>query len=154
MIDTPHIEKTPAQTTAVVHVTCHKSEIRNAMGPGLKELMSTLAAQGIVPTGRWFTHHRKLPGETFDFEIGVPVGKPVTPAGRVKGGQLPAATVARTVYHGNYEGLPAAWPQLEAWIVAQGRKSAPFLWETYVTDPATNPDPATWQTELTRPLAD
>jgi hypothetical protein len=30
----------------------------------------------------------------------------------------------------HYEGLPAAWPQLETWIVAQGRKSAPFLWET------------------------
>jgi effector-binding domain-containing protein len=154
MIDTPRIVKTAAQATAVVHVTCPKSEIRNVMGPGLRELMGALAAQGITPTGRWFTHHLKNPSETFDFEIGVPVSKPVTPVGRVTNGQLPATTVARTIYHGGYEGLPTAWGELDAWVAAQGRKAAPYLWETYVTDPSKGGDPATWETELTRPLAE
>ena len=86
------------------------------------------------------------------FDIGVPVDRPVTPSGRVKQGQLPAATVARTVYHGSYEGLFGAWQEFEKWIAAQGRTAAPSLWETYLTDPAANPDPKTGRTELTRPL--
>lgn len=40
----------------------------------------------------------------FDFEISVPVTSPVAAAGRVKPGQLPATKVARTIYHGPYEG--------------------------------------------------
>jgi effector-binding domain-containing protein len=154
MIDTPHIVKTAGQSTAMIHLTVPRAEIRNVMGPGYLELMNTLRAQGITPAGPWLNRHLKNPGETFDFELSVPVARPVTPAGRVTNGQLPAVTAARTIYRGPYEGLPEAWKLFDAWIVAQERKAAPWLWETYVTDPSANPDPATWQTELTRPLAD
>jgi effector-binding domain-containing protein len=61
--------------------------------------------------------------------------------------------VARTVYHGPYEGLPGAWPELDAWISAQGRKPAGFLWEVYLAGPESSADPAQWRTELNRPLA-
>jgi effector-binding domain-containing protein len=67
---------------------------------------------------------------------------------------LPAATVARTVYHGSYEGLPEAWEEFEAWIAEQDRRSGPSLWQVYLTNPATHPDPGTWLTELNRPLVD
>lgn len=152
MIDTPQIVQTAVQPTAIIHITVPRSEIRSVMGPGYGELMATLGAQGIVPAGRWFTHHLRMTPDTFDFELGVPVTAPVAAAGRVTTGQLPAATVARTIYYGPYEGLASAWPQLDAWIVAQGRTPAPSLWETYLTDPSSSPDPATWRTELTRPL--
>lgn len=68
-------------------------------------------------------------------------------------GQLPSATVARTVYHGDYEGLGAAWQEFDAWIVAQGRTPEPSMWEIYLPDPRANSDPAEWRTELNRPLA-
>jgi effector-binding domain-containing protein len=153
MIDTPQILETEARATAVIHITVSRAEIQAVMGQGQRELMTTLASQGITPAGRWFTHHFKMSPAIFDFEIGVPVVVPVAAAGRVRSGELPATTVARTIYHGPYEGLATAWQELDAWIVAQGRTPAPSLWETYVTDPATNPDPTTWLTELTRPLA-
>lgn len=109
MIDTPQIVQTAAQTTAIIRITVPRAEIRRVMGPGLAELMATLGKQGIVPTGPWFTHHLKMAPEIFDFEIGVPVTERVTPEGRVSAGELPAATVARTIHHGPYEGLPNAW---------------------------------------------
>jgi hypothetical protein len=34
---------------------------------------------------------------------------------------LPAVTAARTIYHGSYESLPAAWSELNAWIKAPDR---------------------------------
>ena len=52
--------------------------------------------------------------DTFDLEIGVPVTALVSVASRVKAGQSPAATVARTFYHGPCEGLGSAWAELDA----------------------------------------
>ena len=51
MIDEPKVVTTEPQPAAVIHLTIPRSEIQNAMGPGLNELMSTLKAQGITITG-------------------------------------------------------------------------------------------------------
>jgi effector-binding domain-containing protein len=152
MLDKPQVIQTSVQRAAIIPLTIPRAEIRNVMGPGIAELMAAVAAQGIGPAGPIFSHHLKMDPGTFDFEIGVPVTGPVTASGRVKAGQLPAATVARTVYHGPYEGLGPAWAEFEAWIVAAGHTPAPDLWECYVAGPESNPDPATWRTELNRPL--
>ena len=152
MIDTPQITQTAVQLTAVIHLTIPREEIRNVMGPGITELMAAIAAQGIAPAGPWFSHHFRMDPDVFDFEVGVPVASPVTAVGRVRPGQLPAARVARTVYHGPYEGLGAAWGEFEAWIAANGHTPGPDLWECYVAGPESGADPAAWRTEFNRPL--
>ena len=154
MLDTPQVAKTDDQQTAVIRLTIPRAEIRNVMGPGIGELMATVAAQGIATAGPWFTHHLRMDPKIFDFEIGVPVAAPVAPAGRVKAGHLPATKVARTVYHGPYEGLGAAWGELDAWIAGQGHTTKADLWECYVAGPESGSDPAGWRTELNRPIAD
>ncbi len=154
MLDTPHITQTAAQLTAIIRLTIPREEIRNVMRPGIDELMAVVAAQGIAPAGPLFTHHLRMDPNTFDFEIGVPVTAPVVAAARVKPGQWPAAKVARTVYHGAYDGLGAAWGELDTWIAAEGHTPGPDLWECYVAGPESSTDPATWRTELDRPLMD
>jgi effector-binding domain-containing protein len=152
MIDAPEIAKHAVQIAAVIRITVPRAGIRDAMELGIRELMAAVVAQGVAPAGPLFSHHFGMDPEVFDFEIGVPVSAPVTAAGRVKPGQLPAATVARTVYHGPYEGLAAAWGEFSKWIAAEGHKPAPDLWECYTAGPESNPDPAAWRTELNRPL--
>ena len=152
MIDQPNTLERPAQRTAVVHITCPRSEIRKVMGPGYSELMSTLASQAVAPTGRWFTHHLQTNAETFDFEIGVQVAVEVSPSGRVTPSEMPAGRFARVIYRGPYEGLPAAWGEFDLWIRANGFKADVSLWEFYVTDPAVEKDPSKYETELVRPL--
>lgn len=90
--------------------------------------------------------------ELFDFEISVPVTKPITPVGRVKPSVLPPARVARTVYRGPYEGLPNAWPELDEWIAANGHAAREDLWEVYLKGPESGADPSAWETQLNRPL--
>jgi len=153
MIDKPHVTQSAMQPTAVIRFTIPRDEIQTVMGPGYRELMDTVAAQGITPAGQWFSHHFRMNPDFFDFEIGVPVTAPITPAGRVQPGELRAATVVRTVFHGGYEGLPAAWGEFEAWIAAEGLTTAPDLWECYVAGPESSPDPSAWKTELNHPLA-
>ena len=152
MLDEPQIVQTPAQAIAVIRVTVPREEIQKVMGPGIGELMAAVAAQGVETTGAWFTHHLKIPGEVFDFEIGVPVAKPIVAAGRVKPSQRPAMKVARTVYHGPYEGLASAWGEFMTWISAEGHTPAPELWECYLAGPESGPDPVRWRTQLDRPL--
>ena len=153
MLDTPQITQTSAQSAAVIRLTIPREEMPNVMGPAIGELMATIAAQGIAPVGPLFSHHLAMPSDVFDFEVGVPVAAPVEPVGRVQPGQLPAVKVARTVYHGGYEGLGSAWGEFMGWIAENGHTPAPNLWECYVAGPESSPNPDDWRTELNRPLA-
>ena len=152
MIETPHITRVSVQLTAIIHLTIPRAEIQQVMGPGIRELKEAVAAQGITPTGAWFTHHLKMDPNTFDFEIGLPVAVPVAATGRVKAGQRPEMKVARTVYQGPYEGLHTAWGEFNAWIAASGHTPGPDLWECYLAGPESSPDPASFRTEFTRQL--
>jgi effector-binding domain-containing protein len=153
MLDMPKIARTSAQLTAVIHLTIPREEAGRVMGPGIREVLTTVAAQGLAPAGPWFTHHLRMDPDTLDFEVGVPVTAAVVAEGRVMTGQLPATMAARTVFHGDYEGLRDAWGEFDAWIAARGRMPAPNLWERYVAGPESSLDPKTWCTELIRPLA-
>jgi effector-binding domain-containing protein len=144
MLDKPQITQTPDQLTALIRLTIPRSEMRIVMGPGVRELMAAVAAQGIAPTGPWFSHHLRMDPNTFDFEISVPVTSPP--------GIWPAMKVARTVYCGDYGGLGEAWGEFNDWIAAQGHRPGRDYWECYATGPESTPDPAAWRTELTRPL--
>ncbi len=152
MLATPQITATPAQLTACVHLSVPATEIQLVMGPGIMEVFAALAAQNITPAGPWFTHHSRRPTDTFDFDICVPVSEPVTPVGRVKPGELPAARLAQVVYSGPYEGLAVAWGEFCDWIAAAKLTPAEELWERYLVGPESSPDPANWRTELNRPL--
>jgi effector-binding domain-containing protein len=152
MLEKPHFTITAVQQLAVLPLTVPRAEIRQVMGPGLRELLTAVAAQGSAPAGPWFTHHLRLDPDVFDFEIGVAVTAPVAAAGRMRPGQWPAQQVARAVYRGPYEGLGAAWGEFVAWLAAQGHTPAADLWERYLTGPESSPEPAEWRTELTRPL--
>ena len=152
MLDTPDITRTTTRPTAVIHLTIPREEIQSVMGPGIGELMAAIAAQGITPAGPWFNHHLSVAEDKWDFEISVPVSAPIVAAGRVKPSQWPAMKVARTVYHGPYEGLGDAWGEFLDWITANGHTPAPDLYECYIVGPESSPDPANWRTEFTKPL--
>ena len=153
MIDPPSIIQTTTQLTAGIHVTVTREEMPSVVGPGIRELLDEIAAQGVAPVGPWFTHHLRRPSDTFDFEICVPVSAAVTAAGRMRPGEWPAMTVARTVYHGPYDGLADAWGEFLNWLTTNGHPQAEDLWECYLVGPETSSDPSNWRTQLNRPLA-
>ena len=152
MIEPPKIVQTAKQITAGIHIVVPREKIQEVMGPAIGELFAALAAQGVAPAGPLLSHHVCNPTDVFNFDICIPVTKPVTPAGRMKPGELPAVRAARTVYHGEYEGLGAAWGALGEWIESNGQKPAENLWECYITGPESGPDSSKWRTELNRPL--
>ncbi|HEV3440015.1 MAG TPA: GyrI-like domain-containing protein [Gemmata sp.] len=152
MLDTPRIIQTTEQLIASIPLVVPRNEIQIVMGPAVREVYSALGTQGIAPIGPWFTHHRRRPTDTFDFEVCVPVDEKLAASGRVVPGKIPAARVARVVYIGPYEGLAAAWGEFLLWVEANRHKPATNLWEQYVVGPESGPDPANWRTELNQPL--
>jgi effector-binding domain-containing protein len=154
MIDTPEIVHTNAQLTAVIHLVIPREEMPHQFGPALNELLATLSAQGIEPKSAAFAYHLTMPPGQFNFELGFVVEDTVVATGRVKASQLPATKVARTVYHGPYEGLPDAWNEFQKWLKAEGLKQDEGLWEVYAVGPQSTEDPKGYRTELNRPLLD
>lgn len=147
MIDTPVITQTPAQKTAVIRLTVPRRQIREVMGPAMQEVRDVVAAQRLKVTGPMFSHHFRMDPLVFEFEVGLPVEGEVAPAGRVVAGELPARTVAQTVYAGPYDGLGKAWGEFDRWITNNGYAQGIDLWECYLEGSG---EP---RTELNRPVA-
>ncbi len=153
MIEPLRIVQTTPQLTACIPFKIPREDMRLVIGPGLAELKAAVAAQNVAVSGPWFTHHLKNPAAIFDFELCLPVAAPVAPENRVTPGLWPAMKLARTIYHGGYEGLGAAWGEFLQRIEAAGHKTRDGLWECYVVGPDASGDPAAWRTELSKPLA-
>jgi effector-binding domain-containing protein len=158
MIEPPKIITTTPQHTAIIHLKLAMSEMMEQFGPAVGELISCIAAQGQSPAGPVFAHHLHMApdcagvAEHFDFELSVPVAKPVTASGRMQPSAMPAVRAAMTAYHGPYEDLPQAWGEFMVWIQANGHRPALDLYECYVTGPQDGPDSSKWRTEFIRPL--
>lgn len=152
MIDTPQIVQHEKQLTAALRLTVPRAEIREVMGPGLKELRQAVADQGVVPSGPWFTHHFRMDPAVFDYEICLPVTMVIASAGRITPGEWPAMKLVQTVYTGGYDGLEAAWREFDDWIAANGLEITSDLYEVYLTARETTQDVKKWQTELSRRL--
>ena len=152
MLDTPRILQTTTQHIASIRLTVPWADMMKVMGPGLAELNAAVEAQGVAVTGPWLSHHFRKPTDTFDFEICLPVVAPIVAAGRVQPGTLQARKVARTVYHGGYEGLGNAWGEFRSWLAANNHTTADDFWECYRVGPEAGSDATKWQTELTWPL--
>lgn len=152
MIDAPEILDTKAHAIASIHLTIPRAQIREAMGPALRELHAALASQGLAPTAPWFTHHRRMDPAIFDYEVCLAVGAHGVASGRVTFGEVPAMRVARAVLRGGYEQLGAAWGELDAWIASHGHAPAADLYEHYVVGPDASHAPADWRTALVRPI--
>jgi effector-binding domain-containing protein len=128
------------------------------------EVNAWLAKQGVSPSGAPFIRYLVINmAEKLDIELGWPVASSLPGEGRIQPGVLPAGRYASLIYTGIMNGIPANKVLLD-WGAEQG-----LVWDTYasdhgdgfsaryesfLTDPADEPDPAKWETEVAIRLAD
>ena len=141
------------QATAVVRAEVPIADIPALMDRGLHAVMAAVAASGVAVTGPPFARYLRMPTDTVDVEVGFPGSAPVTDAGEVRAGVLPAGRAVRTVHVGPYDALPQTYAAVLSWMAERGLTPAEAMWETYLSDPSAEPDPATWRTEITWPVA-
>jgi effector-binding domain-containing protein len=150
---TPQLVEVDEQPTAVVRGRVPMAELPGFFDRSFGTLAGTLAEQGVEIVGPAFARYSGPPGEIADLEVGFPVAGAVEASGDVEPGTLPGGTVARVVHPGAYEDLGAAWGALSEWMAAEGHSPGPALWETYLTEPTPDTDPADLRTELTWTVA-
>lgn len=151
MIAPPQIVHTEDLPYAFIHVTIPRTQMHAILPPTLTELFAAVKAQGL-PIVPWFAHHLNLSEGDFDFEACIPVDASFVPTGRIQRGLWPAGTAARTIYQGDYPGLPDAWQEFGTWIKRNGHTSATHIYEHYIVNQGTTKNPADYRTELTWPL--
>jgi effector-binding domain-containing protein len=139
-------------STAVIKARLPIDQVSTWLPWAFKKVFAELARQGIKPAGQPFARYAMHP-DVFDVEAGVPVTRPVRPWGQVLSGTLPAGPAVVTTHIGPYEGLSEAVAALDDWIAEHDAEPAGAHWEIYFSDPVTEPDPATWRTDVFMPWA-
>ena len=128
------------------------------------EVFAFLDKQGLTPAGAPFVRYHVIDMVALlDVEMGVPVASPISGDGRVSPGVLPAGQYAVLVYTGVRNGIKGNKALLD-WGAEQG-----LVWdryasdrgdgfgariESFLTDPADEPNQAKWETEVAIRLAD
>ncbi len=160
----PEITQRSAQDYAGISAWVTMTTI-GSVADRIPEIFGWLAVRGIAPAGApFFRYHVVDMERQLQVEAGVPVASPAEGDGDVRAGTLPAGRFVVMTHTGAPDTLPAATAELLAWADARGlafdvsRTDAAEKWgcrlESYLTDPAEQPDLSKWQTQLAFRLAD
>jgi len=151
--DVEYLEVSAVPTIVVRRTDYPLAEMGALMDSTFSALFPVLGERGITPVGAPFSLHTRIPSDTADLEVGIPVsaplGEPVT-VGDVEliDSELPAGPVAHITHVGSYDGLGEAWGTFMGTIAGSGRAPAFPFWEVYTTEPSPTADPATMHTDL------
>ena len=168
MSDEPQIVHRAEQPYLAIRTTVSMPKLATDVPPLHAELSGWLGQNGIVPVGPPFWRYAEFQAGDLvevEVEVGLPVPTADQGAGdeRVRPGVLPAGRYATTVHTGHPTELGAAtaalldWAERNgvAWDVTEDATSSRWAarLETYLTDPAVEPDLSRWQTELAIKIA-
>ena len=146
-----HGEARAAQPTAVATATLPVEEIGPWLGKSYASVAALISDRGAEFAGPPFARYHRLGDGRFVVEAGFPVSAAIDGSGDVRCSELPEGPVAITVHVGPYSEMEPAYQALAAWVEEHGGELAGDAWEIYLSDPASEPDPATWRTEIVQP---
>lgn len=148
-----HVVDVVEQPTAGVRGSVPMAELSEFFARAFHDTTAALEAQGVHPVGPPYGRYRGAPGAVVDVEAGFPVAAPVAATGTVVPGRLPGGRAVQTVHVGPYDTMARTYAEIEAFVADHDLARSATVWETYLSDPDTEPDPATWRTRITWPLA-
>jgi effector-binding domain-containing protein len=141
------------QPFVAIRAATTPGELPHTLAEGFGEVWRWLNQLESVTVGPPIARYQRFSAEAIDVECGFPVAAPLTGDARVRCVELHGGRAATVLHHGPYDGLPAAWQELRAWLEAQRLESAGPPWEIYWVDPQTAKDPSEIRTELVWPIA-
>ncbi|MCG8925675.1 GyrI-like domain-containing protein [Lentzea sp. CC55] len=149
------IETRAGQPCATVKATV-TPETSAEIADRFPEVMRWLADRELPVTGAPFLRYLRVSTEEFEVEAGIPAVAEVPGDGEVFTATLPAGQYLIALHEGGPEGLAAVTDGLLAHAVRFDREGDRWgaRLETHFTDPAVEPDPAKWATEVAIRLAD
>ena len=154
----PRIEERAAQPYAGIRRRVAMDGLGGAIDEALPTLFGWLAERGVPPSGPPFIRYYVIDMDReLDVEMAVPA-EVTAGDGRIRAGVLPGGRYVVLRHTGPYDGLVASNAALLRWADEQG--IALDSWDTadgtawrgraehYLTNPAEEPDPAKWMTDV------
>lgn len=160
----PSITPLPERHYVALAASVTMPTLGTVVPPLLAEVFGWLGGRGTAPAGPPFFRYNVIDmAGRIEIEAGVPVAVAATGEDRVLAGVLPAGRYVTVSHIGAPDTLAAATADLLHWAAARGLtwdmapSPAGERWgarlESYLSDPASEPDPARWVTELAFRLA-
>jgi effector-binding domain-containing protein len=152
----PRIEQRTTVAYIAIPLSVPMNTLASAVERSFPELFGWLSARSIPPTGAPFIRYLTvdMDGE-INIELAAPVSGQTPPDELLRPGVLPAGRYATLLHVGPYDELIEANAILDKWGHERGLRWATddnSTWrgriETYLTDPAQQPDSSQWQTEI------
>jgi AraC family transcriptional regulator len=144
------IREVAAQPVAIKRAATPAAELGSVIDKTFPALFGRLAELGVAPSGPPFVRYLET-GDELEVELGVPVDDARDLDG-VEQSTLPGGRLAVWRHVGPYSDLRAACEQLEQSVKQAGEEPDGPFWESYVTNPAEEPDAAKRVTEIYQPL--
>ncbi len=140
-----------AQPAAVCVATMPVGELPDWLGKAFSTVAGFLAAHGSYPVGPPFARYHQRGGGRFEVAAGFPVPTVIEGAGDVRALVLPGGPAASTMHVGPYDAMVPGYQAVTVWVTEHGGEVVGDPWEVYLSDPAAQPDPSTWRTEIVQP---
>ncbi|NUL45258.1 AraC family transcriptional regulator [Cellulosimicrobium funkei] len=145
----------PPVTTVVQTVTDSPMDaLAEVFDSTFSALFPALSTHGLQPIGPAFSLNTRMPSDTVDMEVGLPVDRPLeerVTAGSgitLESSELPGGRIAIVSHLGAYDGLGDAWGAFMQAVAEAGHQPTLPFWEIYVTEPSPDQDPAAMRTDL------
>lgn len=88
-----------------------------------------------------------------DIEAGIQINDSVQTEGtRIRLNKIPVGNVVSATHYGSYERLPETYFSINEWMRKNKVEILGPPWEIYVTDPALEPNPEKWETQINFPI--
>jgi effector-binding domain-containing protein len=149
----PRIIHTVEQPTAVVHERIAMDSLTEFFGRAFGAVAAAAQAQNVQLAGPPFALYRGMPTQTVDVEAGFPVNADFTETERVAKSALPEAEAFEAMHTGPYDTLERTYGIIQERMKTEGFTPSDTMWEYYLSDPETEPDPTKWQTRVVWPIA-
>ena len=159
MTTEPKLENRAAQPYVGIRRQVTMQEFSPAIDETLPRVFAWLGQHNVPPAGAPLIRYLVINmADKLEIDLGVPVATDVAVDDGVSADLLPAGRYASLVYTGHYSGLMDANRVLLEWGATQGLQwdmwTTPRCdafrarFESYLTDPRSEPDASKWQTEV------
>jgi effector-binding domain-containing protein len=141
----------PAKVMAI-KATVSSNEVGARLGELFPRLIDCVINSGIEMLGPPYSKYYSWDpeGET-EMEAGVPVSGKAECEG-VEYIELPACKVVTCMHIGPYEKIGPVYDAIQEYIKENGMKINGAVWEVYITDPNSEPDPEKYRTQVYFPV--
>ncbi|MGB0887181.1 MAG: SRPBCC family protein [Vicingaceae bacterium] len=133
--------------------TVKQKEMDNIQGKSFERINQYLEELNAVSAGFPLVIYHLWSADKVDIEIGIPIkDSTVLSNGNIHLNVMPKTKVVYATHYGSYDRLPETYFGINEYM----RKNKVVVngppWESYLTDPATEPNPSNWKTEIYFPI--